>query len=136
MLSIKISPGSQIPNQPPSLHPVVYGHNDCINVYLYVITYIMCKYTVRGVTQRHLPQSCVGVTTEVIYKQPPPQSIARVSLRCHNLRYLDGFDLEVQRDEGKNKALEILYEIIKDPQSFWVFTVLDINQRPNLRSLK
>ena len=67
---------------------------------------------------------------------------------------LDGFNLEMQRDEGENQALsqytrqqratctdgvyahlQILHKVVKDPQTLRVFTILDVNKRTNFGSL-
>jgi hypothetical protein len=72
----------------------------------------------------------------------------------YDISLLYRLDLEVQRDQGKNKALEearhplvsythgkktrfcdaylqVLYQVVKYPQAFWVLTVLDVDQRTN-----
>lgn len=64
---------------------------------------------------------------------------------------LDRLDFEVERDERENETLgkglivigvrrrksylQILHQIVEDAKSFWILTVLDINQGPNFRSL-
>lgn len=64
---------------------------------------------------------------------------------------LDRLDFKVERDERENETLgkrlsdgqrrivdaclQILDEIVEDTKSFWVFTVLDINQGPNFCGL-
>mmetsp|Transcript_22267 Transcript_22267/g.41317 ORF Transcript_22267/g.41317 Transcript_22267/m.41317 type:complete len:151 (-) Transcript_22267:223-675(-) len=43
-----------------------------------------------------------------------------------------GLNLEVERDEGEHQALQVLYEIIEDPEAFGVIALLDVQQRTNL----
>lgn len=43
--------------------------------------------------------------------------------------------LEVESDEGKDKALEVLDEVVKDAQPFRVIALLHVQQRPDLGAL-
>lgn len=64
---------------------------------------------------------------------------------------LDRLDFKVKRNERENETLgkvlfdaqrriveahlQVLHKIVKDAQSFWVLTVLDIHQGPDFCSL-
>lgn len=43
--------------------------------------------------------------------------------------------LEVEGDEGEDKALEVLDKVVEDAQSFRVVALLDVQQRPDLGAL-
>lgn len=45
---------------------------------------------------------------------------------------LDGLDLEVHLADGKDKALEILDQIVKHAQAVRVLAVLDVQERSDL----
>jgi hypothetical protein len=44
--------------------------------------------------------------------------------------------LEMQCNESENEALEVLHQVIKHAQPFWILTFLDFGQRPELGSLE
>jgi len=46
---------------------------------------------------------------------------------------LDGLDLEVQADEGEDEGLEVLDEVVEDPEAVGVLAVLHVQQGPDLR---
>lgn len=85
-----------------------------------------------------------------------PEVKRRVRAPCNATKYvlvvnLDGLDFEVERNERENETLgkrlsdaqrgdvdtclQILHQIVEDTKSFWVLTVLDVNQGPNFCSL-
>lgn len=47
----------------------------------------------------------------------------------------DRLDLEVQRDQAEDQALQVLYQVVHDSQPFWIFAVVDVSQRPDLGGL-
>lgn len=63
--------------------------------------------------------------------------LAFSDLTCSNsVDKLDGLDFEVETDQRKYKTTKILHQKIENFQSFSVFAFLNINQRPDLGSLK
>lgn len=44
--------------------------------------------------------------------------------------------LEMQRNECKDQTLQILNEVVEDTKSFRIFTLLNVNQRPDFGSLQ
>jgi len=44
--------------------------------------------------------------------------------------------LEVEGDEGEHEAFEVLDEVVKNAQPFWVIALLHIQQRADLRALQ
>jgi hypothetical protein len=46
------------------------------------------------------------------------------------------FDLKVKSNQRKDKTLQILNEIIKDPEAFWVLALLNIQEGADLSAVK
>jgi len=44
---------------------------------------------------------------------------------------LDGLDFEVETNERKYQTFQILNKVVECSEAFWVFTLVDINERSN-----
>jgi hypothetical protein len=44
---------------------------------------------------------------------------------------LDGLDFEVETNERKYQTFQILNKVVECSEAFWIFTLVDINERSN-----
>lgn len=49
---------------------------------------------------------------------------------------LDGFDLEVERDQAEDEGLKILHQVVEHPEALRIRRLAHIDEGPNLRRLR
>lgn len=80
---------------------------------------------VSGILRKRLstPRPSPSIITPSLYQRPAPSFT------------LDGLDLEVQRDQAKDKGLQVLHQVVEHPQPLWVRRLAHVNEGPDLRRL-